>query len=173
MSPENAEMGTSGNLGLICAFMGIAENARDIAVDIAKTRRKGERNTLIAERPSVQHIVGEMEVDLAMVRAACSRAGHVIDAYTSRYARGQGTIEDSLELQSEFQCAKYVANRKAIDVVDKALTISGGAGYMNKSPLARLYRDVRAGPFMQPYAPHEALEFIGRVALGQPPEPAR
>jgi alkylation response protein AidB-like acyl-CoA dehydrogenase len=29
--PDNAEMAISGNLGLICAFMGIAEAARDIA----------------------------------------------------------------------------------------------------------------------------------------------
>jgi alkylation response protein AidB-like acyl-CoA dehydrogenase len=107
-----------------------------------------------------------MDVDLSMVRAACSRAGQVIDAYAARYRRGEGDPDASKAMQSEFQCAKYVANRKAIDVVDKALTISGGAGYMNKSPLSRLYRDVRAGPFMQPYAPHEGLEFIGRVALG-------
>ena len=61
---------------------------------------------------------------------------------------------------------KFVVTRKAVDVVDRAMTICGGAAYMSKHPLARLYRDARAGAFMQPYAPYEALEFIGKVTLG-------
>jgi alkylation response protein AidB-like acyl-CoA dehydrogenase len=54
-------------------------------------------------------------------------------------------------------------------VVDRCLSVSGGAGYLSKSPLARHYRDVRALPFMFPQAT-ETLQYIGMVSLGLAPE---
>ena len=43
------------------------------------------------------------------------------------------------------------------------------AGYLNGSPLARAYRDVRAGAFMHPLGDNRAYEFLGQVALGREP----
>ena len=38
---------------------------------------------------------------------------------------------------------------------------------MNGSPLARAYRDVRAGSFMHPLGANRAYDYLGRVALGE------
>ena len=45
----------------------------------------------------------------------------------------------------------------------------GGAGYVGGSPLARAYRDVRAGSFMHPLGANRAYDYLGRVALGEAP----
>ena len=53
--------------------------------------------------------------------------------------------------------------------MDRALSLSGGAGYLNGSPLARAYRDVRAGAFMHPLGANRAYELLGGLALGREP----
>ena len=53
----------------------------------------------------------------------------------------------------------------AIRIVDLALEVVGGAGYFRRSPLERMYRDVRAGVIM-PYNNPEARSLFGRNALG-------
>ena len=55
-----------------------------------------------------------------------------------------------------YQSAKWVVNRNAIDIVSRAMDLSGGGGFMARNPLSRLYRHVRAGPFMQPHSPIDA-----------------
>ena len=79
------------------------------------------------------------------------------------------TIESAHELMQSYQAAKWIVNRGAINIVDRALDLSGGAGFMNKHPLSRLYRDVRAGPFMQPHAAVDIRSYVGQVALGEYP----
>jgi alkylation response protein AidB-like acyl-CoA dehydrogenase len=55
-------------------------------------------------------------------------------------------------------------------VVDRALALSGGAGYLNGSPLARAYRDVRACAFIHPLGANRAYAFLGALAAGREPD---
>lgn len=155
------------NLPLVGAFLGTAEAAHAMALDKVKSATKV--GGAVAERPGIQHHVGEAEIELATCRTILAAAGTTADAFVARQAQTAPSLEDGHRLMQSYQSAKWVVNRGAIDIVSRAMDVMGGAGYTNAHPLARMYRDVRAGPFMQPFAPTEAREYVGRVALGQYP----
>jgi len=157
------------NMGLVGAFLGIAEAARDLIVEAVTTRRRGSSGRLPAERASIQHLIAEIEIDLAAARAMLARTATTADAFFSHHPAGRVPLVELHALMKDFQCTKWFVNHKAIEIVDRALTASGGAGYLSTNPLARLYRDVRAGPFMQLFSPNEAFEYIGKVTLGIDP----
>ena len=67
-------------------------------------------------------------------------------------------------------------DRRTVDlgsIVDRALALSGGAGYMARHPLAKAWRDVRAGGFMHPVGANRVAGLLARTELGvAPDEPA-
>jgi alkylation response protein AidB-like acyl-CoA dehydrogenase len=164
------DFGIYANLPLISTFVGIAEAARNFTVTTMTSQRKGAKRKLLAERIPIQQLVAEIECDLAVSRAMTERVGRAADAFLQKYSTSiEVTVEETDALMKELQCMKYVVNRKVIDIVDKAMTVCGGASYMSNHLLSRLYRDARAGPFMQPFSPYEALEYIGKLTLGLEP----
>ena len=157
-----------GNIVLVGAFLGIAEAAYEIArAKLATATRVGQP---VADQPGVQHLVGEMAIELAQCRAVLGTAAVAMDDYAERTGDDAPTMDDAYGLMRDYQVAKWTVNRGAIGVVAKAMDLLGGSGYTNASPLARLYRDVRAGPFMQPFGPTELRGYVGQVALGRYPE---
>ena len=160
---------TAGNIGLLGAFLGIAEQARELAVEAARTRTKGPDKRPLAQSRGVQDLVAEMDVDLTVCRGALERTARLLDEALARPV-ADVPIAELHELNGEFQATKLVVNRKAIDIVDRAMTALGGASYMSAAgPFSRLYRDVRAGPFMQPWSPVEVREYLGKLGLGLDP----
>jgi Acyl-CoA dehydrogenases len=162
-----------GNVGLLASFLGVAECAADIAITEASERRSAVTGTLMAERPGIQQTVAELKVCLGAATASVERVARLTDEFYERDAVTPQPLEAHHRLMAEFQAAKLHVNRMATQAVDVAMTVSGGASYMNKHPLSRLYRDVRAGSFMQAYSPIEASEYIGKVILGLEPLPTQ
>lgn len=156
---------TLANVPLVGAFLGIAEAAFDYARD-AQAKAKDA-----ATRAGVHHALAEMEILLATAQSILARLGLQLDEFMASSKDGAAAdYAQGHELMKDYQSAKWVVNRNAIEIVSQAMDLSGGGGFMARNPLSRLYRDVRAGPFMQPYSPIDAREYMGKVLLGVLPE---
>ena len=129
------------------ASLGIAESAAAAATGALSGREPDAR---------MRTLVAENAIELGASRATLSRAATLVD----------GPHDELVALFAEAQAAKTFVNEAAARIVERALALSGGAGYLNGPPLARAYRDVRAGSFMQPLGANRAYELLGNVALG-------
>jgi alkylation response protein AidB-like acyl-CoA dehydrogenase len=141
------------------ASLGIAESADQLARHGLAGRINGDA------RPRMQ--VAENAVDLAAARGVLSRAAALIDEHRAASPATDGSAEQLGALFAEAQAAKAFINEAAARSVDRALALSGGAGYLNGSPLARAYRDVKAGSFMHPLGANRAYDYLAHVALGE------
>jgi len=140
------------------ASLGIAESADQVARQGIAGRVNGDA------RPRMQ--VADNAVDLAASRGVLSRAAALIDEHRAANPASDGSAELGA-LFAEAQAAKAFVGEAAARVVDRALALSGGAGYVNGSPLARAYRDVKAGTFMHPLGANRAYDYLAEVALGE------
>lgn len=143
------------------AALGVAENALSVA------------HAQLARRPQVdpytQMFAAEADIELSACRAVFSRAAGLIDEHYRLNPTSLGTAEQLTSLFAEAQRAKAFVSAAAARVVDRALALSGGAGYRSDSPLARAYRDVRATAFMHPLGANRAYAFLGDLAAGRRP----
>ena len=142
------------------ASLGIAESAF-ARVAIAERVQDDAR---------AQMLVAESAIDLAAARGVLARAASFVDEHYAAHPADDGTDDEVVAVFSEGQAAKAFVVDAATRVVDRALALSGGAGYRNGSPLARAYRDVRAGAFMHPLGANRVYGFLARTALGLRPQ---
>ena len=143
------------------ASLGIAESADQLARQGIVGRINGDA------RPRMQ--VADNAVDLAASRGVLSRAAALIDEHRAANPASDGSADELRALFAEAQAAKAFVGEAAARIVDRALALSGGAGYVNGSPLARAYRDVKAGSFMHPLGANRAYDYLAHVALGEQP----
>jgi alkylation response protein AidB-like acyl-CoA dehydrogenase len=142
------------------ASLGIAEAAFERVAVPDRIRDDARANMLVAETA----------IDLAAARGVLARAASLVDDHYAAHPADDGSDDEIVAVFSEGQAAKAFIVEAATRIVDRALALSGGAGYLNGSPLARAYRDVRAGAFMHPLGANRAYGFLARTALGLRPQ---
>lgn len=167
ITAEHLELILTSGPSHAASAVGVAEAAYELGIRAfrSKLEKKGER----AFRPTFQHLAAENSVDLAAIRAIFDRSLRGIDEYQARHLTGHGDDLEANAVFSDVQRAKIFINQAVLRVVDRAMTIAGGAAYTAGSPLARLYRDARAGAFMHPLGANVAYEYVGAEALGLRP----
>lgn len=121
-------------LHIPATYLGIAQAARDYAVQFANTHSPNSLNGSIAQLPNVQQLIGEIDLELTKARL-------VIYGVATSYDN-EATKE---LLSNEVSVAKHIVTNSAITIVDKAMRLVGAKSLQRTNPLQRYYRDVRAG----------------------------
>ena len=158
---EYMERNLGAGLFHAAAALGIAESAHG-----SVTGQLGRRPALDSH---TEVLAAESFVELSACRAVFSRAAALVDDHHALNPTSAGTARQLTSLFAEAQSAKAFISKAAVGIVDRALALSGGAGYLNSSPLARAYRDVRATAFMHPLGANRAYAFLGQFAAGREP----
>ncbi|WP_166703155.1 acyl-CoA dehydrogenase family protein [Bacillus albus] len=121
-------------LHIPACYLGIAQAARNYAVQFAESYKPNSLNHSISLLPNVRRLVGELELELMQARV-----------FLYQIAKKYDEAEDKLSLQAELAAVKYAVTNAAISIVDKAMRIVGAKSLSEKNPLHRYYLNVRAG----------------------------
>nr|WP_298681563.1 acyl-CoA dehydrogenase family protein [uncultured Dongia sp.] len=110
--------------------LGAATRAAEIANDYATNRHQFNRP--IRDFQGVEFMLADMAVELFAAKSMLYRVAWEID-------RGA----DRKTIHAHASALKLHCSEMAGRVIDKALQVLGGRGYMRENPVERLYRDIR------------------------------
>ncbi len=130
-------------------YLGIARAARDATIDYALERVPTGLGRAIATLPSIRRQLGELDAALVPAEATLWDAAGAWDE------RRDGV---------PITLAKHVCVEAALRVTEGALRIAGAAALDPRLPLARHFRDARAG-LAHPPKGDALLERLGGVAI--------
>ena len=115
-------------------YLGIAQAARDYAVDFAKNYSPNSIEGTIGDIPTVQQNIGKMEAQLLSAR-------HFLWSTAAIY---NGEVSGS-KVWNETSASKVLVMNQGLEVIDTAMRIVGAKSLQMERPLQRYYRDMRAG----------------------------
>jgi alkylation response protein AidB-like acyl-CoA dehydrogenase len=128
-------------------YLGVAESARDLAIELAK-RKKPTRHTI--------DLVGRMETELTGARLARES----MLAAVRLNAPSAATV-------NQVMIGKQLVARHGIAAVEYAMEVAGGVGFYRSAGLERQFRDIQAARY-HPLQAGPQAEYAGAMALGLP-----
>ena len=129
------------------AYLGVAESACSIAVELARKRRADH---------NVTQLIGRMQTELAGAQMAHR---HMVEAAS------RGTT--SAETVNDVMIGKRLVTEHGIRAVEFAMEAAGGAGFYRSQGLERRFRDIQGARYHVLQAGPQAT-FAGSLALGLP-----
>ena len=125
-------------------YVGITDAALDQALTYARDRKAFGRS--IGGFQAVQHPLAQTATELEQIRLLTMKAA---------WLHSQGR-----ECSTEAAMAKLAATETAVRATDRCMRVLAGYGLVEESPMERLFRDARLGPF-SPISNEMVLNFIG------------
>lgn len=152
-SPPAADYANLISVGFAFISIGIAESALDALTAYATTRPAGPGSSeTLADAPWVRSEVGMVWAEL---RAATLLAEQTVWLADTRQSVAMAVATE----------AKMLANEVAKRAAATAVKVGGGSGYLEKSPIQRIFRDAQAGAIMA-YSVPFSQEIVGEWVLG-------
>lgn len=134
---------------VMSAYVGVAEQAHDIAMNLA-AKRKDDTIT--------QDLIGEMRTQLLVAQETLERMT----------ALASGEFEPSVALSDLTYRRKTAAAKAALRAVELAMEAASGAAFFRSAGLERSFRDIQ-GVRYHPWQERKQYRFSGRIALGLDP----
>ena len=123
-----------GRLNIGACSLGAAQTCLDRAISHIKDRKQFGR--ALAQFQALQFRIADMATDLESARLMLHRAANSVDAKAP-------------EATKQAAMAKRLATDVGFDVVNQALQLHGGYGYLRDYPIERYFRDVRVHQILE------------------------
>jgi len=134
-----------GRVSLGAASLGSMQAATTQAMEFAKNRT--QFGLPISEHEVIQFKLADMAMHIHALRYMVYHAAAHQDRLGTDPAKW--THRERLEKTREAAIVKCLASEWAADVIDEALQIHGGLGYIRGTPIERAYRDARIGEIFE------------------------
>ena len=109
--------------------IGAAERALELM--IKRADRRETFGSKVIDHQVIQHWVAEARIAIEQARLLTLKAAWMMDEVGNKAAK------------AEIAMIKIIAPRMALEVIDKAIQVFGGAGVSQDTPLARMYANLR------------------------------